>query len=148
MEKLKMGRRKIDQYMKERYEDQVRWYDEKAIYCKRMNYLCQIPIIIMGPLITVFALLEYKWITVLLSAIMSILIGILNFCKFEEKWHNYRTTCETLKKEKYFYEYRLNEYRDAEDPEELFINRVESIISREHTKWLRIEKEKRKQTNN
>jgi hypothetical protein len=72
-------------------------------------------------------------------------MGISNFGKFEEKWQNYRTTCELLKKEQYYFKSRINDYKTAEFPEELFVERIESLISVEHTKWAAIEKEKHRQ---
>lgn len=133
----------FSKYVKERYESQVSWYDERSIFYKRLNYAFQIPTIFIAAIIPIFAVLEQKWITVILSAITAIFIGTLNFGKFEEQWHNYRSTCEALKKELYFYDARIDEYREAAEPEELFVQRVESIISSEHTKWTSIEKTKR-----
>ena len=48
-----------------------------------------------------------------------------------------------MKKELYSYNAKIDEYREAAEPEELFVQRVESIISSEHTKWTAIEKTKR-----
>jgi len=141
-----MKKGEFNKYLKERYNDQVDWYNRKSNLYKSMNYLIQIPIIFIAAIIPIFAVLEEKWITVMLSAVMAIFIGISNFCKFEEKWHNYRTTCETLKKELHYCKSKINEYHDTAEPEELFIQRVESIISREHTRWLTIEKSKKKET--
>ena len=98
-----MKKGEFNKYLKERYNDQVDWYNRKSNLYKSMNYLIQIPIIFIAAIIPIFAVLEEKWITVTLSVIIIILIGILNFGKFEEKWHSYRTTCETLKKELYCY---------------------------------------------
>lgn len=139
-----MKEKEFSKYLKERYNDQVYWYDRKSILHKRLNYVFQIPTIFIAAIIPIFAILEEKWITVVLSAILAVFVGINNFCKFEEKWHNYRTTCETLKKELYYCRSRINEYRDTKEPEELFIERVESIISSEHTRWLTIEKKEKK----
>lgn len=136
----------FNKYLRERYDDQVKWYDRKSVFYKRVNYIFQIPTIFIAAIIPIFAVMEEKWITVMLSAIMAIFIGTLNFGKFEEKWHNYRSTCETLKKELYYYRAKISEYRDASDPEELFIQRVESIISTEHTRWVAIEKTKKKES--
>lgn len=143
-----MSGKKSDEYIKERYEDQVNWYDKKAIRYKNFNDRFRILTILVGSVVPVLALMDYplaRTLTVILSALVAILMGVLNYFKFEEKWHNYRSTCETLKKEKYYYQYKINEYGDTKNPDELFIQRVEAIISREHTQWLRIEKSKKKE---
>lgn len=76
---------------------------------------------------------------------VAIFVGISNFGKFGENWHNYRTTCETLRKELSYYQAKINDYKDSTSPEELFAQRVESIISVENTKWLTIENGKKKE---
>jgi len=141
-----MKKGEFNKYLEERYNDQVGWYDSRSTLLKRLNYIFQIPTIAIAAVIPIFAVLEEKWVTIILSAILAILIGILNFGRFEEKWHNYRSACEALKKEYYYYKSKINEYGDVDDPEQLLIQRVESIISREHTMWLTIEKGKKKES--
>jgi len=140
-----MKKGEFETYVEERYSGQVNWYDGRSALFKRLNYIFQIPTISIAAIIPIFAVLEDKWTTVILSAILAILIGILNFGKFEEKWHNYRTTCETLKKEFYFYKSKIDEYGDTDEPEQLFVRRIESTISKEHAGWLIIEKGKKKE---
>jgi len=144
----KLNKKKINNYFKDRYEKQLKWYDSRSIRYKRLNFALKISAIVMGPIIPILALLDQKWATVVLSSILAILTGVINLCNFEEKWHSYRTTCEMLRKEKYLYEHKVHEYRETEDPEGLFVERVESIISSEHTRWLEAEKRKRKKPNN
>jgi hypothetical protein len=126
---------KFEKYKKERYEPQVKWYDKKSISNKKWNNILQILVIVIAAILPVSAVLEYKWPTVILAAIVAIGTGILKYCKFEEHWHNYRTTCETLKKEKYYYEAKIGEYKESTEPEDLFVERVEALISQAHTKW-------------
>jgi hypothetical protein len=76
---------------------------------------------------------------------VAILATSLKTFKFEENWINYRTTCETLKKEIHFYHAGIGEYEDSEDKEALFIKRVEALISRENTLWLTTVEEKQKE---
>ena len=130
-----MDATKFEKYKEERYEPQVKWYDEKSISNKKWNNILQILVIVIAAILPVSAVLEYKWPTVILAAIVAIGTGILKYCKFEEHWHNYRTTCETLKKEKYYYDAKIDEYKDSTEPEELFVERVEALISQAHTKW-------------
>lgn len=137
-----MDKLEFDEYVKTRYADQIKWYDQQSILHKRLTYLLQIPMISIAAIIPVFALLGIRVITVVLSTIVAVFMGISNFGKFEEKWQNYRTTCELLKKEQYYFKSRINDYKTAESPEEVFVERIESLISVEHTKWAAIEKEK------
>lgn len=131
-----MDANKFEKYLKERYEPEVKWYDDKSISNKRWNNIIQIPVIIIGVMVPVSAaIVADKWPTIILSTIVAVGIAVLKYCKFEEHWHNYRTTCETLKKEKHYYDAEIRDYEDCDKPEELFVDRVESLISQAHTKW-------------
>lgn len=61
--------------------------------------------------------------------------------KFQENWINYRTVSETLKKEKYFYDAGIGGYDETENAEALFVERVESMISRENSLWVTIHRQ-------
>jgi hypothetical protein len=76
------------------------------------------------------------WLAVIIAALVAIGTTILKTFKYQENWINYRTTCETLRKEIHFYRAPLGDYRDSDDREALFVERVESLISRENTMWL------------
>jgi hypothetical protein len=141
-----MNESDFKKYIEQRYNHQVRWYDSKSVLNKRLNFAFQIPTIIMAALVPIFAVLEQQWVTVVLSALVAVFIGIWNLCKFEEQWHNYRSTCEALKRELFFYNAKINGYKEASEPEELFVQRVESIICGEHEKWMAIEMTKKKQS--
>lgn len=140
-----MDAKKFKDYLKERYEPQVKWYDEKSISNKRINNLIQFPIIIIGVIVPVSAaVIEDKWPTIILSTIVAAGMAILKFGRFEEHWHNYRTTCESLRKEKHFYEAKIGEYQGCKDPEQVFVERVENLTSQEHTKWVSTIKKSKK----
>ena len=47
----------------------------------------------------------------------------------------YRTTCEMLKHEKYFYEAGCGPYKKETDKLCLLVQRVEMLISQENTNW-------------
>jgi hypothetical protein len=138
-----MNQEKFDEYIKQKYEPQVEWYDKKSILHKKLTHLFQIPIIIMAAITPIFAALEYKELTIMSSAIVTAGIGILKYCKFEELWHNYRTTCEALKTEKAYYDMKIGIYESVEKPENHFVERVESIFSKEHIRWESAIKEKK-----
>ena len=60
-----------------------------------------------------------------LSLVRSVLVAILatslKTFKFEEHWLNDRTTCETLKKEIHFSDAGIDEYKDSQDKEAVFV---------------------------
>ena len=74
-------------------------------------------------------------VATIFSIVVAILAAALKAFKYQENWINYRTTCETLKKEWFYYEARIGDYSTAEDPQALFVERSEALISRENTMW-------------
>jgi len=69
---------------------------------------------------------------------VAILASAVRAFKFQENWINYRTTAETLKKEIHLYRAGAGEYARVPDREALFVERVESLISRENTTWVQV----------
>ena len=140
-----MKKEDFQKYLKERYEDQVNWYDKKAIGNQKVYRFYQTTLIFLSAVTPVLvAIKETRWSAIVISVLVAIGITILKTFKFQENWINYRTTCETLKKEIYLYQARIGEYKTAKTPEDLFVERVESLISRENTIWLTTHKVKEK----
>jgi len=126
-------------YLKERYEPQINWYDKKSIWNQKLYRRFQLSVIILAaitPVLVAIAPEVTRWPAVFIAALVAIGTSILKTFKYQENWINYRTTCETLRKEIHFYKAGLGDYRDSEDREALFVERVESLISRENTMWL------------
>lgn len=125
----------ISNYIENRFRQEVKWYDKKAIKNKNCAQIFNVITIFCGALTPIFAALDYQIITIILASIVTISFGLLKFYKFEEHWHNYRTICETLKKEENYFTYRTQGYSTTQEPEKLFVERIESLISRENTTW-------------
>ena len=139
-----MEKTQFEKYLKERYEDQVTWYDKKSISFQKKYKFWQSLIIFTSAVTPVLVAAEIsKWPVIAISAIVAIGTTVIKTFKYQENWINYRTTCETLKKEIHFYQNSVGEYKTAEDPEALFIDNVESFISRENTLWLSAHRPKR-----
>lgn len=127
----------FQKYLKERYEDQINWYDKKSIWNQKMYRLLQTTIIVLSAITPPLVAIELtRWLAVFISALVAIGTTTLKTFKYQENWINYRTTCETLRKEIHFYTACLGDYKEMEDRESLFVERVESLISRENTMWL------------
>ena len=140
-----MDHDKFEQYLKERYEDQIRWYSNSSSKNK-LRYNCfQWGVIILSA--SVPALIAYlpeklQWVAITISVFLAIGTAALKTFKFQENWINYRTVAETLKKEKHYYDAGLDDYADTSDKEALFINRVESLTSQENTIWVTTHRQK------
>ncbi|MBN2131802.1 MAG: DUF4231 domain-containing protein [Sedimentisphaerales bacterium] len=138
----------FQRYLSERYEDQINWYDKKSIWNQKLYRYFQWSVIVLAavtPVLVAIAPDTNRWPAVIVATLVAIGTGGLKTFKYQENWINYRTTCETLKKEIHFYRAGLGDYRESEDREALFIERVESLISRENTMWITAQRPKEKE---
>jgi hypothetical protein len=152
MKGLMMDKDYFDKYFKERYIGQVAWYDKKAVGNQKKYRFLQWSLIILSAITPVLIAHGFdtssspnlKWLTIIIAVLVTVFSTALKTFKFQENWINYRTTCETLKKEEHFFNANLGDYSDVKDKESLFIERVEILISRENTLWLTAFKKKDK----
>jgi hypothetical protein len=133
----------FEAYIKERYRPEIAWYDSKSKTNRIWYNILQGGLTGLAAITPVMIALEFlgslqclKWFTLATAVAVALLSTILKTFKFEENWINYRTTCETLKKEIHFYNAGVDDYERAGDKEALFVKRVEALISRENTLWL------------
>jgi hypothetical protein len=83
---------------------------------------------------------QIRIITSIVSALIVVVTGLTQLEKYQENWILYRTSAELLKKEKYFFENNAGEYSDLDEKErnKLLVERVESIVSAETSKYFTI----------
>ncbi len=138
-----MDQETFSKFLSERYDDQVNWYDKKSLHNQKVYKRLQWIIIIFSALTPVLIELHIDFfkdfqlsrLAIVTSLLVTICSAAIKTFKYQENWINYRTTCETLRKEKYLYQASLGDYKEAEDKEALFVGRVERVISRENTLW-------------
>lgn len=134
-----MNQNEFDNYLKQRYEPQIAWYDSKAIANQRQYGTLQWGVLILSAVTPVLVAVGgewQRWSAVVVSALVAIGTAALKTFKYQENWINYRTTCETLRKEIHFLNAKAGDYREVNDPLARFVERVEALISRENTLWL------------
>ncbi|MCF7954838.1 MAG: DUF4231 domain-containing protein [Phycisphaerae bacterium] len=129
----------FNKYLESRYDEQINWYSDKASGYKKTYQFFQWSVIIVASSLPVLISVlpdKYKWITIAISIVLAIFTAALKTFKWQEIWLNYRTISETLKKEKHFYDAEVDEYGTIDDKEKLFVERVETLISRENSLWI------------
>lgn len=139
-----MNPKEFEEYLTGRYCKEIEWYDKKAILNNYAYKILEFTLIVLSAITPVLIVIGgglLEWALVL-SVLVTIETSVLKVFKFYENWINYRTTCETLKKELHYYKAKIDDYKDVEDPEAMFVNRVEALISREHSLWLMSRKRK------
>ena len=136
----------IDPIM-ERLEDQIGWYDRKSLtnqrYFKRIK-MVEIAAAAMIPLMSAFSFPRIMWVTGGLGVLITVLEGMLHLNQYQQNWIAYRSTCESLKHEKYVYLGKASPYASATDPHALLAERIESLVSQEHAKWASAQQEQPK----
>jgi hypothetical protein len=128
-----------DDYIKDRVDSQIEWYDCKSSANQRwFRWLRMIEIIAAAsiPLLAgyVDSIADLKVVVGILGLLIAVIAGVLGLYQFQENWTGYRTTCEALNQEKYLFLTKTQPY-DQGDSFTLFVQRVESLISKEHTNW-------------
>jgi hypothetical protein len=124
----------------ERLEDQINWYDRKSARQKRYFNILKIVTIIAAAMIPLSAALPLEKsltqpLTAVLGAIIVVIEGIQQLYQLPTNWILYRSTCESLKHEKYLFLARAGPYGVAQNPHSLLAERIESLVSQEHAKW-------------
>ena len=129
-----------EEYLKDRVEDQISWYDRKSGFNKKWYHRTQVLTIVFGALITfvgVFTVEEdslLKYLSPLLGASITILSSLLVLYKFQEKWINYRSTSEALQVERNLFLTNCEPY-GKKASFQYFVVRIESILSQENSSW-------------
>jgi hypothetical protein len=132
-----------DQPTLNRLEDQIAWYDHKSQTAQRRYKILKVTqVIIAGliPLAAVFSIPEpyFKWTTAILGLTVLVIEAIQQLNQDQQNWIAYRSSCETLKHEKYLFLAGAGPYA-AENLEKrviLLADRIEGLISQEHAKWV------------
>lgn len=120
-----------------RLEDQINWYDTKSLKNQQYFKICKIIEIVTAALIPFSAGFSAPAIlTGGLGVIIVVVEGIQQLGQFQNNWIIYRSTCEALKHEKYLYLGNAGPYYKTEDKIALLAERVESLVSKEHAKWI------------
>ncbi|MDE2590884.1 MAG: DUF4231 domain-containing protein [Patescibacteria group bacterium] len=139
----------ISEYMKNRVEGQINWYEKKANHNKKSFHICQIIIIITSIIIPViniidFATFEIRITSSILGGIIVGLTGLIQLKKYQDNWILFRTNEEILKKEKFLYINQAGGYSNQkqEERDKLFVERIESIISSETSKFFTMHSQK------
>ena len=131
----------------ERLEDQIAWYDRKSQTNQRaFKWIKMIEILAAAviPFLAASKLPDVGWVTGALGVLITVLEGMLHLNQYQQNWIAYRSTCESLKHEKYVYLGKAAPYANVADPHALLAERIESLVSQEHAKWASVQQQEQK----
>jgi len=128
----------------QRLDDQIAWYDNRSNINQRFYKILKITVIATAALIPLFSGLQVPylaptgiptWILGVLGALIAVIEGVQELGQYHANWISYRSTCESLKHEKFLYLGKAGPYAVAVDAHALLAERIESLVSQEHAKW-------------
>lgn len=134
----------------ERLEDQIAWYDRKSLFNQRVYKRIKVVEILAAAMIPFLGALPLPALHVAIGAVpaspatiiagslgvlITVLEGLIHLNQYQQNWIAYRSTCESLKHEKYVYLGHAAPYAGVADPHALLAERIESLVSQEHSKW-------------
>ena len=131
-----------EEYLAERLDGQIDWYDRKSQWNQRWFKRLQVFQLVAAATIPFMSgYIDHEELGFCIKFIVGftgVLIAgagaVVGLYKFQGNWLEYRTTCESLRHEKYLFLTKTEPY-DADKPFDLLVKRVESQISKENINW-------------
>lgn len=128
-----------EEYLHARVDDQIDWYSNKSRFNQNWFKSLKLVELASAAIIPFVAGMSSNipfsaWILGFLGVAVAICAGVTSVYHHQENWINYRATSEALKHEKFLFLTRSGTYSD-ENAFESFVQRIESLISRENSTW-------------
>ncbi len=156
----------LPQYISERLDDQISWYEKKSTHNKLRFRICQLIVIVASAVIPIINLgiplaggageaggdshnyLLALGITAILGGVITIVTALSQMDTYFETWVLYRTTAEALKRERFLYINNAADYSNLMDTvkNKLLVERVEAMLSSENSKFLSFQQQSKQQS--
>ena len=124
----------------EKLTQQSEWYGIRAKHNRSIFVLLkgmQIVFAAAIPVVSVAGAADVqRWATATLGALVGIFEGFIQLGQYQQNWLIFRATREALKREEFLFNAKAGPYSGVQDPEILYANRCDAIISGENSKWL------------
>jgi hypothetical protein len=121
----------------QRLEDQIAWYDRKSAHAQRRFKWLKASQLVFAAAIPVVATLDVHGAVVgTLGGLVVVVEGVQQLNQYQQNWQAYRSTCESLKHEKFTFLAGAGPYNGVRKPLPLLADRIEGLISQEHAKWV------------
>ena len=116
-----------------RLEDQIHWYDLKSLASRKAYQWSEFATLGAAALLPFAVTVRFPaWLIAGIGCFILLLRGLATLQQYQVNWISYRSTCESLKHEKYLFLAGAGPYADAPSPERLLAERVEGMVAREH----------------
>ena len=119
-----------------RLDDQIAWYDARSASNQKWFKVLKVVVILCAAIIPfVSTMTNVSWVSGVLGVVIAVAEGVQQLNQYHANWIAYRSTCETLKHEKYLFLGHSGPYAASKNPRALLAERIESLVSQEHAKW-------------
>ena len=138
-----------EEYLKNRVQDQIDWYDRKSGILKKRYRRMKVATILLGISVPVVVSLSntadwLKYVAGGLGALVSGMEGISGMLKDKDNYLAYRATREALMREKMLFTAAAGPYEKTEGAFARFVANCEGIMANEHSGWFQTFKEEEK----
>jgi len=131
-----------EEYIKERVENQIKWYSGKSSTCQKKYKVWQVIKVIAALLITTLSLWAEKevfgvkmtYVVAILGAFIIFIESFIKIYDYKKLWAQYRMASENLNREKLYFETKSEPY-DGSEPFKLFVQNCENIMKGENQGW-------------
>ncbi|MBA2501112.1 MAG: DUF4231 domain-containing protein [Chitinophagaceae bacterium] len=127
------------EYLDTRVQEQMQWMEQKSArnqqwykILKLIELVCAAAIPFLAGFYQMFSF--FPLLTALMGVIIVICNGLQQLNHFHEKWINYRTAIELMKREKFLFQSGASPY-NVEDAFKLFVQNFENLLSNENRTW-------------
>gem|GEM_PF-274746 len=134
---------RAQQYLEQRVNDQIQWYEKKSAINQKRYKQCQIGAIVFGaaiPLLTAISFEDFevllRFTIALLGSLIAIMNALVSLYKFQDNWVQYRTAAESLTREKFLFLTKSRPYAGDEEKDfKQLVERCELTMSSENSVW-------------
>jgi hypothetical protein len=77
-----------------------------------------------------------RWASAALGALIGVIEGFIQLGQYQQNWLLYRATRSALEREVILHSGKAGPYLGASDPDALYIERSDAIVSGEYSRWL------------
>lgn len=139
-----------ENYIEKRLNTQIKWYSSKSRQSQKKFKIFMIFTFVLNATIPVAMLfsdintftLKTKIITAFCSSLVTIFSSVIQLNSYQENWLKYRAICESLLREKIFFETKCGNYKNCSDSKDLLIVTCETLMANERNEWLSLNTEK------
>ncbi|MGX1929714.1 DUF4231 domain-containing protein [Flagellimonas sp. 2504JD4-2] len=135
-----------NEYVKNRLEDQINWYNKKSVTNQKWHKFFQIMKIVLAVSIPVLTLVitEETMLKITLSiigALIAIIESVSRLNGYKDLWIKYRLVSEALNREKLLFESQVAPY-DKANSFSLLVTKCEKLMASENQTWLEFQNQK------